>query len=836
MSTKNTICQIIRLGLVVLGIGISVGYSDLPDEKKITESIQGQLKLLDQIPTEETVVKPKLDAGAGIKGESHKAEEPKKIIAEIWTEQKDGKPRLIVNFDNGLPYPCMFRRGDFVYLALSFPTDINKKKWSDKVVPELTDMEILTFDDATVLRWKMDSVYPRLKIDSKANQFVIDLSEKTPCEDGFDLEVFQPRRKGDVFKATLKNAQTDLTLDIENNGHDVWLVFADQTNRLLPLRDYPEFTILESYQGVAIDLKSEGLDYSYIRKSIYMTKHGGIGNTLAQMAMVPVMQKTIFDDFSPENPSEKVRELILKVYSGNPNLEDAVDLVWNYLVQGLALETQGVMHEISVKNQDLSLMYLWRAFGGLAALMRGQYDVAQKNLGSIKGEPDVAFWLSIAFFCGNKVVDAKQLAALIAGKKYLFKLPPIVRDKLWARILEFGLLNEHQKVLEEFTLKGEVPTTRIAKPIYNLVSACLQLDPNNPTTVNDLFDIWQGAPGTKVGVLAQFERLKFLHKVKKIEPEQGFKQLEKLRFQWRGDHLEYRINKYLIDRYMEEKQYAKLLPVARKTIKYFVTQSHDDGLPKLMQEALVKYFQQDHLPVLEMLSIFQEYTSIAPDNEQGDMIMIKATNVLANLELYDVVVNLLRDYLVQKAKDGPDVQSRRDHILYRMAVAYHLDRKFSDALKTLSEITDAPEDLTDDVAILKSEAYLQSGQHDKAISALGDTAPQLIHKSEILLGDRKWSQAQDVYHGLLFNEHKISDSDKAQAIVSYVLCLYMDKQSDKLKEASSKFSDFMKDKPGLQAFELMTVPDAKVSLTHLQSVQQVATFTDRLKGLFANKT
>lgn len=837
MSTKNTICQIILRGLVALGVGISVGYANIPDKDKITESIQNQLKLLDQMPEEDTTAHPKLAGRAGSGSPSHKTEkeEVKKLTSEIWSENKDSKASLILKFDNGLPYPALFRRGDYIYLVISFPTDVSKKKWSDSVVPELTHLEIMPFDETTVVRWKMDRIYPRMTIDLKSSQFVIDLSKETPLEDGFDLEIFQPRRKGEIYKAKLKNAQSDVTLDLANDGQEVWVVFADQTNRMLPKRDYPEFTILESYQGVAIDLKSEDLDYSYVRKTLYVNKLGGIGNSLSSMEVKASESRTIFDDFLSEHPSDDIRELVLKVYSGNPQLENAVDLVWAYLSQGMALEVQGIMHGVLAKNQDLALVHLWQAFAGLAALMRGQFDAAQKNLDPIKNEPDANFWKSIAACCGKKNVDPVQLVELLSGKKYLLKLPPVVRDKLWERILEFGLLEGHQKVLEEYTLKGDSPSTRFARPMYNLVTAYLKLDPNNPSTVNTLFDIWQAAPGTKVGVLAGFERLKFLHKVKKIEPEQEFNQLEKLRFQWRGDNLEYRINKYLIDRYMEEKQYAKLLAVARKTVKYFVKQSHEDGLPQLMQDALVKYFQQDHLPVLEMLSIFQEYTSIAPDNEQGDMVMIKATNVLANLELYDVVVNLLREYLVQKAKDGAEAQPRRDHILYRMAVAYHLDRKFPDALKTLVEIKDPPADLTDDIAILKSEAYLQSGHEDKAISVLGSTTLQLIHKAEIYLGDRKWSQAQNVYHDLLSNEHKISDSDKAQAIVNYVLCLYMDKQSDKLKEASSKFSDFMKDKPGLQAFELMTVPDAKVSLTHLQSVQQVATFTERLKGLFADK-
>jgi hypothetical protein len=835
VSTKKTFYQRILHGLVCLGLFWCVGYAEVPDKEQIKESIQSQLKMLDQMPEEDKTPKANMIGQTGSGHTTQKTEEVKKLKAEIWSERKDSKSSLIIKFDNGLPYPALFRRGDYIYLVISFPTDISKAKWSDAVVPEITGLDIMAFDEATVVRWKMNHIYPRMQIDTKANQFVIDVSQEMSLNDGFDLDIFQPRRKGESWRSHLKNAQTDVTLDLGGDGQDVWVIFADQTNRTIPKRDYPEFTILESYHGVGINLKSEDLEYSYVRKSLSITKAGDIGNSLGQSGGASIKPKTIFDDFVVEHPEEKNRELILKVYSGNPNLEDAVDLVWNYLYQGMALEVQGVVQSIFVKNKDLALTTLWKSIVGLAALMRGQFDEAEKSLELVLNEPDATFWKSVAVCCGQKNIDPAQLAELLAGKPYLFKLPPVIRDKIWSRILEFGLLNNQKQVLEEYVLKGEKPTTRLIKPMHNFISAYLKLDPKNPSTVNALFDIWQKSPGTKVGILAAFERLKFLHQVKKIEPEQEFKQLEKLRFQWRGDQLEYTIAKYLIDRYMEEKQYAKMLPVARKTIKYFTKQAHDDGLPKLMQEALVKYFQQDHISVLEMLSIFQDYTSIAPDNEQGDMIMIKATNVLANLELYDVVVNLLKDYLTQKAKEGPDTQQRRDHMLYRMAVAFHLARKFPDALKALAEIKNPPADLIDDVAILKSEAHLQSGHEDKALSVLGNTPLQLIHKAEILLGDKKWSLAHDVYHTLLFNDYKLGDSEKARAIVNYVLCLYMDKHQNKLQEVNTKFADFMKGKPGESAFELMTVPDAKVSLTHLQSIQQVATFTDRLKGLFAGK-
>ena len=823
-------------GLVCLGLSWGVGYADVPDKAKITESIQNQLKLLEQMPEKDLKAERKLNHVENHQKKQSDQQEVKKLSAEIWSEQKENKTSIIVQFENGLPYPALFKRGDYIYLAISFPTDISRKKWSDTVAPEITALEILPTEDATLVRWKIDHVYPQLRIDSKQNQFIIEFLSEKPNKEGFDLETFQPRHQGEPFTAKLKNAQTDLTVDLGVDGDVLFVVCADQTNKIIPAYDYPDFTRLESYQGVAFDLKSEDLECTYLRKTIYINKLGGIGNSIATTDVSTVTSRTIFDDFAPDDPQANVRQLITQVYSGSPTLEDAVDLVWNYVYQGLALESQGVMHGILAKNADLELNNLWKTMAGLAALMRGQYDIAEKNLMGIQDEPDVTLWRSIALCCGNHKVDPFEVSRVLAGKKYLLKLPPVVRDKLWVRVLEFGLLRNQQKLLEEYTLKGDSPTTRIALPMYRLVSAYLQLDPKNPSTVNALFDIWQEAPNTKAGVFAAFERLKFLHKVKKITPDQELKELEKLRFQWRGDQLEYVIAKYLIDRYMEQKQYAKLLSVARKTIKYFLKRSHEDGLPQVMQEALVKYFQQDHLPVLEMLSIFQEYTSIAPDNEQGDMIMIRATNMLANLELYDVVVNLLREYLNQKVKEGPDAQDRRDHILYRMAVAYHLDRKFQEALKTLDEIKETPKDLIDDTAILRSEIYLQSGKEDKALGGLGDTAAQLIHKAEIFLGDRKWKQAQDVYHHLLSGHYKLSDSDKAHAIVNYVLCLYMDKHPAKLQAANAEFSEFMKGKPGGQAFELLTVPDAKVSLTQLQSIQQISTFAERLKGLFSQKS
>lgn len=833
MIKKNTIVNIGAYGVFILSFLMSWVWADVPNKTDIKESIQNQLKLLDQMPALDT----KIPVGPETKPDEHhdsekKKEKAKRLRAEIWSEHKDGVPSLVVRFENGLPYPALFKRGDYLYLAFSFPTDIDRKKWSEGIAPEISGLDILQSDDATMVRWKISNVYPKLQIDNKRNEIKVEFMSQVPNNDGYDLEAFQPRHRGDTFRAKLKNAQTDLSFYFDETGQEIWIICADGHNRDIPYHEYPDFDILESYQGVAFELKSDDLECSYVRKSAYINKNGGLGNSLAVTDLDASKLPTIFDDFQVGNPLQQVRDLISRVYSGNPSLEDTIDLIWTYTSAGLALESQGVMHGVLAKNSDLALSYLWKTMTGLNALLRGQYDVAQQNFETIKDEPDVVFWLAIANCCELKGSDLKSITQVLAGKQQLMNLPAIIRDKLWSKILEFGLVYDKENILKEYTLKGDTPTTRVARPIYRLASVYLKLDPENMSAVNSLFDIAKSEHGTKVGVLAAFKRVIFLHDIKKITPEHEFEILNNLRFQWRGDHIEYKISKYLINRYLEEKQYAKLLPVARKIVKYFTKQAHEDGIPQLMQDALVKYFEQEHIPVMEMLSIFQDYTSIAPDSDQGDMVMIKATNVLANLALYDVVVNLLRDYLSQKAKEGPEAQHRRDKILYRMAVAYHLDRKFKDALKTLDEIKNPPTDLVDDMAILKSEAYLQSGHQDKALAALGNSEAQLIHKAEILLGDRKWSQAQQIYHDLIYGNHKLTDSGKESCLVDYALCLFLDKQTAKLSALHDNFTDFMKGKKGDDAFELLTVPDAKVSLTQLQSIQQVETFTNRLKTLF----
>ncbi len=160
-------------GLVFLGLSWGVGYADALDKVKITESIQSQLKLLEQMPEKDLKAERKLNQVANHQKKQSDQQEVKKLSAEIWSEQKENKTSIIVQFENGLPYPALFKRGDYIYLAISFPTDISRKKWSDTVAPEITALEILPTEDATLVR-KIDHVYPQLRIDSKQNQFIIE--------------------------------------------------------------------------------------------------------------------------------------------------------------------------------------------------------------------------------------------------------------------------------------------------------------------------------------------------------------------------------------------------------------------------------------------------------------------------------------------------------------------------------------------------------------------------------------------------------------------------------------------------------------------------------------
>ncbi|AIK97252.1 tetratricopeptide repeat protein [Candidatus Odyssella acanthamoebae] len=762
--------------------------------------------------------------------------ELKKIDAKFSMVREGEVVKVTLNFDKGVPYYAVFCRGNDWYITLSYPTNSTMIDWHATEFPEITSIDTLSNNDAfSYLIHFNKKVYPKITFDDQKNSLTVNFGQER-IEEGQPVSITQPRKKEDAFRLQLRNARTDVEFEPDKLDQILWVICCEDRNKPIAAHHYPEFDILESYQGVAFLLRADDLDYSYVRKVAEISKEGGMGNSYTPVPQSADLISSIFSDFNPLTAPQISKDVLRTLVRGDPHIKDGLYLIWLYLGQGLGQEAADMAEQVLGQAPDLNLLPFWRSLRGLASLLRFRYQKVPNYLNFITNEPEVECWSTIAQAVQDVYSKPTNMSKLLQYKNILMASPVALQERLRNDILEVGIISHNKSILMIYANNFAAPTFSQNKPLFEVATAVLNLDPTRPSSAAALQTMSEKDPTSKASILAAFEYLKFLHETKKIDPTDELKQLDHLRYSWRGDLLEYTICKYLAQRYMEEHRYAEALPLLRKTIKYFTKESHTDKLPEQMQQALIDYFNQKSPPVLEMLSIFQDYTSIAPDDERGDAIMIKATNILANLELYEEAVGLLKDYLENKVKEGSNLQNRKNLIYYRMAVASILGNKPKDCLDYLSDIHDIAGQMLDDIAILKSESYLRLKKTEQALQSLGDTPAQQFHKASIYFGDKRWVEAAGVYQGIAQRASGVLDQIKENSIVNLALCYAILNDQKALADVQANFKEFMAKRKGEQTFNFLTTPDAKVSLAHLASLQQVDSFADRLKAVFSDTT
>lgn len=811
-----------------------------PSSEEIKDSIEQQLKALNSPPqkTEQppSVQKNDIFRNSQVPSTSDSAPLQKtKINVNLNLERATDAIKLTLTFEQGTPYYAVFCRGTTYYITLAYPADSKITKWKKEDFPELRHLDVLSNEDAFSYKLKFsEKLYPHITYNNHKNTITVIFDKSPAADEGLPVKISQPRSKDDPFQVKVSNGQANVDFYDSKTGHTLWVICGDYNSRPTAFYSYPQFDILESYQGIAFLLRSEDLSYSYAHKFAEINQDNGLANSFSYTPISKNLDPPIFSGFNQEHAKYESDTVLKKLTIGNPQIGDGLYLMWLYLGQGLGIESSDIATQLAQQTHDLKLAPYWQALSGLADIMRYHYETAVHRLSAIKNEPDVDFWHQLAVQIQYTYMDQDTSNKLINYKDRLLTLPIPIQERLRNDLLEIGIANQNKPILMAYGTSSSPPIDNQYLPMYTVALAVFNLNPAKPDSVDALTQVINQYRYSRAAILAAFERLKFLRATKKIDVTDELKQLDRLRYIWRGDLLEYSICTYLAKRYMQEHLYEKALPLLRKTIKYFTKQAHKDKLPQEMQQALLDYFEQKSPPVLQMLSIFQDYMSIAPDDEHGDAIMLKATNTLANLGLYDQAIGLLEQYLEQKVKEGSHIQERKNKIYYRLAVASILNNEPEKTLNYIDDLKDSPPHLIDDCAILKAEAYLKLKEFDKAIQSLGTSPAQLFHKGGIYFGVKNWQDSEKIFHDLCYTVKDVPPSIKESSIIDLALCYIAQDDKTSLAKLHKDFGKFMNQRKGQQTFNLLTQPEITINPTQLTNLTQVDSFAAQLKSVFSD--
>lgn len=586
------------------------------------------------------------------------------------------------------------------------------------------------------------------------------------------------------------------------------------------LRQYVEFAVLPSAQGLALALHADDVTATASLDGLKVSRDGGLSLSAApaksQAAAAdaePVMSAPIWAAEAAKPFAERESELILAAAMAEAEDRAAArfDLARFYQARRRPADAKGVLDaivedggfagrderlailraaaEVELNHPRAALAILAPAnlrLNGEAALWRaaaeaalGRPGLARASLAQGEGALEQIAPQAKARFVGlatELALDAGDTATAAARFSELEVLPaidgPAAREVLRARLAE--ALGQTERAAQAYATisRGREPAAA-AEAELRAVSL-----------------------GLRSGALP--------------EPD-AIGRLERLVTGWRGDWIEAEGLSRLIDLYGGAERWRDAFATLRVAVEAFPDEDATRALQDKMQQRFTELFLGagvDRLPKLEALALFYDFKELSPGGKRGDELVRRLADKLVDVELLDQAADLL-NYQIDNRLTG----AARAQVAARAALVELMNAKPAKALEVLRKTrqADLPASLMRARLRLEARALAETGRVDLALEIAegldGDEARRL--KADILWSARRWPEAGEALEAALGSSWRGPDpltvaqrSDAMRAAIAASLAgdgLAVDR-------IRQKFAAKMNDGPEAAGFEVVTAP------------------------------
>ena len=419
---------------------------------------------------------------------------------------------------------------------------------------------------------------------------------------------------------------------------------------------------------------------------------------------------------------------------------------------GLGYEAIGVLNSIVAQAPNMAGEPELRGLRGAARALIGRMEEAQGDFASaaVASDPASAVWRGYiastqgdwesarqAFDAGASAVDefptewrarfgaAHAMAALEMGDldaarallAYSFSQDAPAADQLTARLIQarlFELVGQPERALAVYTAIGRAPLDAVSVP-------------------------------AKLGIV----RLSLAKGTMKADA--AARELEGLRWRWRGDATELAVIRQLGQLYLSQGLYREALTALKGAGPNLNRLEGAAEIQADLGSAFRMLFLEggaDGLQPVQALGLFYDFRELTPIGADGDEMVRRLSRRLVDVDLLDQASELLK-YQVENRLEGV----AKAQVATDLAAIYLMDRQSEPALQAIwaSRSTILPAPLNAERRALEARALMDLGRFDHALEVLGDDASTEARevRAEVFWKQRNWAPAAAIYEALL---------------------------------------------------------------------------------------
>ncbi|MCW5750087.1 MAG: hypothetical protein KIT81_02990 [Alphaproteobacteria bacterium] len=521
-------------------------------------------------------------------------------------------------------------------------------------------------------------------------------------------------------------------------------------------RQYPQLTMLQSAQGLAIQVKSDHLAVTRAGSQVAIHAEGGVlAAALGAADVKPSGGLLRFGDWAgPRDGFVRREQELLAALAAAPVARQPsarLDLARFYLANGMAQEAVGVLGRLSRSDPAMFEERGNRLLRGAALVAARRPGEAEADLThpTLAEDGEGALWRGRMYLLQERNGEARA-EFIRAGDSFVRYGEPL-RSRMLTEMaeayLQAGDKESAAAVLAVFD-KAAAPETMASRISY--LKGRFHERHDDPASAILAYEMAEAGGERLTRARALLARTALQVRGGKIEKQEAIERLEGLRYAWRGDRVELETLRRLGDLYLATGDYRSALATMRQAITLFPRSAEAKELASAMGRAFEHLFLDglaDHMPPVEALGLFFDYRELAPVGARGDEMIGRLAGRLVALDLLDRAGELLEHQVGSRLTGTPKALAAIDLAAIRL-----LDGKPEKALAALRHAASGlPEARMPERRLLEARALIALDRPAEALAAIAqETGEQALGlRAQIHWRGQNWPGAAEALGALL---------------------------------------------------------------------------------------
>ena len=622
-------------------------------------------------------------------------------------------------------------------------------------------------------------------------------------------------------------------------------------------RSFVEFQALQTAQGIAIVPVADDVNVAAAPNSVIVTRREGLvlsaggggpeaseaeGTSVAAVKAPAEMHFAEWRNAPGETFTERRQYYLGRL--ANARTQEMGDLRFAYgrflLGYGLAQEALAAFAGALEAEQKFVNDPAFRAAKGVANVLSGRYVEAIADLSAtgLENAPHAAAWRGLARAELGHWEEARAQFGLAGAILDAFDDELRTRFRTGAAVaaLKGGDVNSAEAYAAGFPA---APMSRKAEAEILLVRAMTDDARSGGVSALARYDAAIETNYPPVAARARFGKAMLQHKRGEIDGEAFAKELESLRYAWRGDALELEVLTRLTAFRLEEGEIGEALKQMQTATANYPDSEEAHKMNVRMSDIFADYFLSDaieEMDPVQALAFFDSFKDLTPIGQRGDEMIRALAERLVEVDLLTQAEQLL-DYQVANRLHGGVAKAQ---VAARLASIYLIDQKPEQALAALRATKQnlLPEALAERRMLLEARALAESKQYDNALDLLEGRKDNISARlrADTLWDAGRWPEAGasiEMFLGESWKHDQTLDDETRLLVMRGAIAYSLAGDENGLSRFRAKFGEAMSVSPDASAFAVVSEPIVEQGVAFREMTSRIAS-VDTLERFLAS--